>query len=194
MEAVAFWVAFAVLGATAVASGAGVFRVDSMARATFLLLASFLCAGGLLLLLELSYLAVLVVLMMVMEMVLMAVFMVMYMMNPAGLMPMTMVHNQRGSLAISLAVFILLGSGVFLVSWPDPGTAPPAEPTLALAEALMGPKMLVMMTLALALFATIVAAVLLATPGGRYSRRGDGAGRSVSDDRAAGESPGGGHR
>ncbi|MCP9971080.1 hypothetical protein LUX57_42965 [Actinomadura madurae] len=42
MEAVAFWV----LAVAAVGSGAAVFVVDSMARATFALLASFLCAGA----------------------------------------------------------------------------------------------------------------------------------------------------
>lgn len=200
MDGASFWIAFGVLGLAALASGAGVFRVDSMARATFLLLASFLCVAGEVLLLGLSYLAVLVALMMVMEMVLMAVFMIMYMMNPAGLMPMAMLHNQRGSVIISLAVFVLLGAGAFLVPWPDREVAPPMDPTLALGEALMGPQMLVMMTLGLALFATMIAAVMLATPRGRYARDGDRPGwppdeaapRVSSRDDAYGERGGGG--
>lgn len=187
MGSVGFWVAFWVLGLAAVASGFGVFRVDSMARATFLLLASFLFAAGEVLLLGLSYLGVLVVLMMVMEMVLMAVFMIMYMMNPAGLMPMAMLHNQKGAMTVSIGVFALLGTGVFLVPWPERGVSPPANPTLALGEALMGTKMLVMMTLALALFATMIAAVMLATPRGRYARYGDNLDRRSPDDPRGGE-------
>ena len=77
---VLFWVcAFG-----SVATGFGVFRVSSMARATFALLASFTLAAVDVALLQLSYLAVLVVLMMVMEMLVMVVFILMYMMNPAG--------------------------------------------------------------------------------------------------------------
>lgn len=186
MGSAGFWIAFWVLGLAAVASGFGVFRVDSMARATFLLLASFLFAAGEVLLLGLGYLGVLVVLMMVMEMVLMAVFMIMYMMNPAGLMPMAMLHNKRGSLAISIGVFALLGSGVFLVPWPQAATAPPADPTFALGEALMGSKMLVMLVLGLALFAAMIAAVMLATPWGRYDRYGDDLGRSVPGEPTSG--------
>ncbi|HEX4815177.1 MAG TPA: NADH:ubiquinone oxidoreductase subunit J, partial [Nonomuraea sp.] len=98
----AFWV----LAVLAVASGVTVFVVDSMARATFALLASLLAVGGTLLLIDLQYVGVLVVLMMVMEMLVMAVFMIMYMMNPGGLMPMTMVHNTKGAAIIAGAVFL----------------------------------------------------------------------------------------
>jgi NADH-quinone oxidoreductase subunit J len=175
---VVFWV----LALAAVASGIGVFRVDSMARATFLLLASFLCVGGELLLLGLAYLGVLVVLMMIMEMVIMAVFMIMYMMNPAGLMPMSMLHNQRGSLAIAVGVFVTLAVGIFLVPWPRAATGPPPDPTFALGEALMGSKMLVMLVLGVGLFATMIAAVVLATHRGRYDRYGDELDRPRPDD------------
>lgn len=169
MAAVAFWV----LGVGAVASGFAVFRFQSMARVTFALLASFLFAAGELLLLGLDYLGVIVVLMMVMEMVIMVVFMVMYMMNPAGLVPMAMVHNRRGSLVIAAGVFAALAVGVFLVDWPDRAGEPPADPTFALGSALMGPQMLTMMTLGFGLLATIVASVVLATRRGRYDRLGD---------------------
>jgi NADH-quinone oxidoreductase subunit J len=178
LATVLFWV----LALAAVASGVWVFRVDSMARATFLLLASFLCVGGELLLLDLAYLGVLVVLMMIMEMVIMAVFMIMYMMNPAGLMPMAMVHNKRGSLAIAAGTFAALSAGILLVPWPRARTGPPADPTFALGEALMGAKMLVMMILGIGLFATMVAAVVLATHRGRYDRYGDDLDRPRPDD------------
>jgi NADH-quinone oxidoreductase subunit J len=174
-EVVNVWqqVAFWLCAVGAVFTGVAVFRVDSMARATFALLSSFVFAAGTVLLLNLTYLGVLVVLMMVMEMVIMAVFMIMYMMNPAGLMPMTMVHNQKGSLAIAVGTFLILAVGIFLVPWPTRNGSPPPDPTRALGEALMGSKMLVMTVLGLALFATMVATVVLATHRGRYDRYGD---------------------
>ncbi|WP_051473291.1 NADH-quinone oxidoreductase subunit J [Saccharomonospora piscinae] len=162
-----------------------VFRVDSMARATFSLLASFVFAGLTLLLVELAYLGVLVILMMIMEMLIMVVFMIMYMMNPAGLMPMTMVHNRKASLAIAIGTFAVLATGVLVIDWPGSTastTQPPPDPTRSLAEALMGPKMLVMIVLGLALFATIVTTVVLSTRRGRYDRFGDRLDRTRPDD------------
>jgi NADH-quinone oxidoreductase subunit J len=166
---VVFWV----LGPLAVASGVMVFRFNSMARATIALLVSFLASGGLLVSLGLAYLGVVVILMMIMEMIIMAVFMVAYMMNPAGLMPMTMTHNRRGSLAISIGTFALLAAGIFLTRWPHKVGAPPRDATFQLGTALMGPQMLTMITLGVTLFATMVGAVVLATHRGRYDRFGD---------------------
>ncbi len=169
MTTVVFWV----LAPLAAASGFMVFRFGSMARATIALLVSFLAAGGLLVSLGLGYLGVVVILMMVMEMIIMAVFMIAYMMNPAGLVPMAMVHNRRGALAISVTSFLLLGAGIFAVPWPRRAGARPADPTFQLGAALMGPQMLTMVTLGFVLFATMVAAVVLATHRGRYDRFGD---------------------
>ncbi|MEU5991916.1 NADH-quinone oxidoreductase subunit J [Spirillospora sp. NPDC047418] len=166
MQTVAFWI----LAVAAVGFGVAVFVVDSMARATFALLASFLCVGVELLLLDLDYLGVLVILMMIMEMLIMAVFMIMYMMNPGGLMPMTMVHNHRGAIAISVAVFAALVAGIFLTPWPARRGTVPADPTFAVGEAIMGPKMLVMMVIGIAILATMIASVVLATDRGRYDR------------------------
>ena len=164
-----FWL----LAVAAVASAFGVFRLGSMARVTFSLLASFLFVGGELILFGLAYLGVLVVLMMVMEMVIMAVFMIMFMMNPAGLMPMAMFHNKRGSLAISIATFMLLSLGILFVDWPARVPKRAADPTFSLGMALMGPKMLVMMVFAVTLLATMIAAVVLGAGRGRYQRYGD---------------------
>lgn len=177
-SSIAFWV----LGVLAVASGFAVFRLNSMARVTFALLASFLFAAGELLVLGLDYLGVVVVLMMVIEMVIMVVFMVMYMMNPGGLMQMSMFHNRRGSLAIAIAVFVAFAAGIFLVDWPGRAGRPPSDVTFALGQSLMGPQMLTMMTLGFALVATIVATVLLATQRGRYDRLGDDLRASRADD------------
>ncbi|MDQ6753486.1 MAG: NADH-quinone oxidoreductase subunit J [Actinomycetota bacterium] len=176
-------IVFAVCALGAVAAGITVFRVDSMARATFALLASFLFAAVPILLLGLSYLGVLVILMMVMEMLIMAVFMVMYMMNPAGLMPMKMVHNNKASLGIAVALFVLLAAGILVSAWPGtPATGIAADPTLALGLDLMGPHMLVMIIIGLVLFATMVAVVVLATQRGRYDRFGDDLRRSTPED------------
>ena len=169
MTAVVFWV----LAPLAAASGFMVFRFASMARATIALLVSFLATGGLLIVLGLGYLGVVVILMMVMEMIIMAVFMIAYMMNPAGLISMTMDHNKRGALAISVTSFLLLGAGIFAVPWPRRAGARPADPTFQLGKALMTTQMLTMITLAFVLFATMVAAVVLATGRGRYDRFGD---------------------
>ena len=169
MDAVVFWV----LAVAAVACAVAVFVVDSMARATFALLASFLFAAGEIILLGLDYLGVVIVVMMIMEMVIMAVFMVMYMMNPAGLRPMSMVHNQRGSLVTAGSVFAALAAGIFSIRWPAGSPRHPADPTFDLGKALMGPHMLTMMLLGITLFATMVVTVMLASKHGRYDRLGD---------------------
>jgi NADH:ubiquinone oxidoreductase subunit 6 (subunit J) len=162
--AVAFWI----LAVVAVAGGVAVFVVDSMARATFALLASLLAVGVTFLLIDLRYLGALIILMMVMEMLVMAVFMIMYMMNPAGLMPMKMVHNKTGAAVIAGTVFVLLAAGAVLTRWPERRGTTPADPTHALGLAIMGPKMLVMMVIGVAILATMIASVVLATHRGRY--------------------------
>ncbi len=175
---VLFWV----LAVVAVASGAAVFRVDSMARATYALAVSFVAVGLALLLVDLHYVGVVTVLMMVMEMAVMAVYMVMFMgMNPA-LMPMSMVHDQRKALVAAVGCFVVLGAGALLVPWPSRAAVPDADPTAALGQALMGSKMLVMMAVSPVMVATIVAGVALANPRGRYDRLGDDLRRRPADD------------
>lgn len=163
------------LGLVAVVCGLGVFTADSMARATFLLLASFVAVAGCLLVVGQTYLGIVVILMMTIEMMIMAVFMVMLMMNPGGLEPMTMVHNRGGSWAITLGVFAVLAAGAWLVPFPvrasaatGEGTTPAAagDPTVALGDALMGPQMLTMTVLALALLAAIVGTVAVSVSRG----------------------------
>lgn len=177
---------FVVLSAVAVVAGGLVFRVDSMARATFLLLLSFLAVAGLVLMTGLHYLGLVIVLMMVIEMVVMAIFMIMYMMNPAGLMPMSMFHNTRGAAAIAATVFVALAAGALVVDWPVRGGVPAPDLTMALGESLMSGQMLTMMTLGVTLFATIVSTVVLATGRGRYDRLGDDLDAPVADDRDRG--------
>lgn len=155
----------AALGVLAAVTGVAVFVADSMARATFLLLASFVAVAVLLLAFGLTYLGIVVVLMMTIEMMIMVVFMVMLMMNPAGLEPMTMVHNRWGSRLIALAVFAVLAAGALLVPWPVRAPAP-GDPTTALGLDLMGPQMPTMTVLGLALLATIVGTVAVSVTRG----------------------------
>lgn len=174
--------AVAILGVLSVAAGVLVFVVDSMARATFALLTSFLAVAGVLLALDLVYLALVTALMMTMEMAVMAVFMVMFMMNPAGLMPMTMVHNARGSAVVGAVTFLVLTVGIWTVDWPDRAGQPPADSTRQLGEAVMGSHMLVMLVVGVGLFATILAGTVLATDRGRYDRFGPGLDAARPDD------------
>jgi NADH-quinone oxidoreductase subunit J len=160
------------LGGLSVVAGIAVFVVDSMARATFALLASFLAVTGILVAFDLPYLAFVTALMMTIEMAVMAVFMVMFMMNPAGLMPMTMVHNARGSAVLGAGVFAVLTVGVWVIDWPTRRGELPADSTMQLGEAIMGSHMLVMLVIGVGLFATIVAGTVLATARGRYDRFG----------------------
>ncbi len=169
LSGIAFWV----LSVVAVGTGIAVFRVDSMARASYALAVSFAAVGLCLVLVDLHFVGVVTVLMMTMEMAVMAVFMVMFMgMNPA-LMPMSMTHGTRTPAVLAVGCFLVLGGGAVLVPWPERRGAPVADPTVALGAALMESKMLVMLTVSAVLFATVVAALCLATTRSRYDRFGD---------------------
>ncbi|WP_435285453.1 NADH-quinone oxidoreductase subunit J family protein [Streptomyces bacillaris] len=174
------------LGVLALVGGVLVFTLNSMARVTFALLGSLVCVGGVVTVLGLPYLGVVIVLMMVMEMVIMAVFMIAYMMNPAGLMPMSMLHNKRGALAVSGVVFAALTSAVFAVPWPDRPRVRPKDTTVQVGMSLMGDQMLTMVTLGFVLLATMVGATVLATHRGRYDRFGDDLDQRPARDPAGG--------
>ena len=175
---IAFWA----LGVVAVLAGAAVFYVDSMARATYALALSFIAVGLQVLFLQQNYVGVVTILMMVMEMAIMAVYMVMFMgMNPA-LMPMSMVHSNRAALVTAVTTFLVLAAGIWAVDWPERRGSPPPDVTVALGEALMGPKMLVMAVVSPVMVATIVAGVVLAAHRTRYDRFGDDLKRRPADD------------
>jgi NADH-quinone oxidoreductase subunit J len=166
---IVFWM----VAVVAVSSGAAVFWVNSMARATYALAVSFIAVGVAALLLQQNYIGVVIILMMVMEMAIMAVYMVMFMgMNPA-LMPMSMVHDNCRALAAAVGCFALLATGIVLIDWPSRRGAPPPDITAALGEDLMGPRMLAMIVISPVMVATMVAGVVLATRRSRYDRFGD---------------------
>lgn len=178
MVAMVYWVTAAV----AVAAGAAVFVVNSMARATYALAVSFIAVGVAVLLLQQNYIGVVTILMMVMEMAVMAVYMVMFMgMNPA-LMPMSMVHDKPRALAVAVGTFVMLASGILLIDWPARRGTPPPDITVALGEELMGPQMLTMAVISPVMVATIVAGVVLAARRSRYDRFGDDLKRRPADD------------
>jgi len=179
--------AFLLFAAIAVLTGWRVFRTDSMVRASFLLLASFLGVAGALLLLESEFLAGIMILMMTGEMMIMAVFMVMFMMNPGGLMPMTMIHQPRFALALSVAIFMGLSAAILATDWPVRDGRPPADVTYAIGEGMMTDKMLVFLAAGVALLACMIASLALALHRGRYDRFGDNLDRPEPRD------PGGRH-
>ena len=177
--------AFVVLAVVAVWSGAMVFVVDSMARATYALALSFVAVAVALLVLRLEYLGVITVLMMIMEMAIMGIYMVMFMgMNPA-LMPMSMVHGKRAALVAGAGSFVLLSGGVLLIDWPVVAR-PAAASAQAVGRELMGPKMLVMVSVSPVMLATIVGGVVLASARTRYDRFGDDLDQQPTDPQPGG--------
>lgn len=175
---IGFWT----LAVVAVLAGYLVFRVDSMVRATFLLLSSFLAVAGILLLLDSDFLGGIMVLMMTGEMVIMAVFMVMFMMNPAGLMPMSMVHNNRFSAIAAIGVFLALAAAILTADLPGRRGAPPPDVTVQIGAGMMGPKMLVFLVAGVALLACMIASLAAALGRGRYDRYGDDLDAKVPND------------
>lgn len=169
--------AFGVFSAAAVVTGYLVFRTDSMVRASFWLLASFVNVGAILVLLNARFLGFSLILMMAGEMSVMAIFMVMLMMNPAGLNPMSMVHQNRAAVAAGVVAFLALAGVGVLVDFPQrPARQEPAAVTAELGVEELGDSMLVFQTAGAALLATMIGAIAVTSHRGRY---GDALGGSV---------------
>jgi NADH:ubiquinone oxidoreductase subunit 6 (subunit J) len=166
--------AFGVLAVAAVASGWRVFRTDSMVRASFLLLASFLAVGGIALLLAAPYLGAAIVFMMAVEMMVMALFMVMFMMNPAGLNPMNMVHQPRFAAAAGALAAVGLGAVALVARFPADPVRPGGDPIAVLGRELLGGSMLVFESAGVAIVAAMVGAVVLSGHRGRYGAADEG--------------------
>jgi len=193
-------VAFYCLAAIAVYSGWRVFRTDSMVRASFLLLLSFLAVGAIMLLLGAVYLGVALFFMMAVEMMVMALFMVMFMMNPAGLNPMSMVHQPRLAAGAGGVAFVALAGMALVADFPEPATAVTADPVADLGTELLGDSMLVFESAGVALLATMIGVVVLSARTGRFGPADDGSrppglvpGGPPAGAPDAGEKDGGGH-
>ena len=165
-----FW-GFATL---AVLSGWRVFRTDSMVRASFLLLTSFLAVAAIVLLLAAPYLGFALVFMMAVEMMVMALFMVMFMMNPAGLNPMSMVHQPRTALVAGSGVGGVLAAVALWVDFPLATAPPPDDPIAALGTELLGRSMLVFESAGVTLLAAMIGSVILSSRRGRYGQADEG--------------------
>lgn len=174
---VAFWF----FGVSAVWFGWRVFRVDSMVRASFSLLASFLNAGAIMLLLLGEYLGVAIFFMMGVEMTVMAIFMVAFMMNPAGLNPMQMVHQHGLSIAAGVVSFAVLAFLGFAIDFPDQVIADPAGTIRALGMELMEGSMMLMESVGVTLLATMVGGAVLASKWGRFGVADEGSRPPVLD-------------
>lgn len=159
-----FWA----LAVVALVSGWRVFRTDSMVRASFLLLISFIAVGGIMLLLSAPYLGFATIFMMAVEMMVMALFMVMFMMNPAGLNPMNMVHQHGFAIAAGTVAFVGLFAMAVMVELPYLPVPASADSVGRLGYELLGDSMLVFESAGVTLLATMVCTVILSARSGRF--------------------------
>ncbi len=167
-------VAFALLSGTAIVSGWRVFRTDSMVRASFLLLLSFVAVAGVMLLLAAPYLGIATVFMMAVEMMAMALFMVMFMMNPAGLNPMKMVHQEPLAIGAGVVAFVGLSAAVLTSPLPELPVAPGRPVIHDLGVEMLGGSMLIFESAGVALLAAMIGAVILSSRNGRFGAADEG--------------------
>lgn len=161
-------VLLSLFGIAAIVSGVQVFRTDSMVRASFLLLLSFIAVGVMMLLLNAPYLGMATIFMMAVEMMVMALFMVMFMMNPAGLNPMMMVHQHRFSIAAGAVAFVALTMFILVAEFPRHRVDAERPVIRDLGHELLGDSMLIFETAGVTLLAAMVGAVILSSRSGRY--------------------------
>ena len=161
---VLFWL----FAAGALLSAWRVFRADSMMRAAYWLLLSFTGVAGIFLLLGAEFLGFILILMMAGEMTIMVVFMVMFMMNPAGLNPMTMVHQHRTSISAGVIAFLGLGAAALLSPFPEAPLPDASGATAELGRELLGESMIIFQTAGVALLSTMIGTLALASKRGRF--------------------------
>lgn len=159
-----FWA----LAVMAVWTAVLVFVTDSMVRAAYWLMASFVAVGGILAIISIQFLGFILILMMAGEMTIMAIFMVMFMMNPAGLNPMLMVHQHRTAILAGVFSFLVLASVGLVAEFPDAPAVPSDAPVVSLGFELLGESMLVFESAGVALLAVMIGAVALVSKNGRY--------------------------
>ena len=165
-----FWA----LAIGSVVAGWRVFHTNSMFRAAYWLLVSFVGVAGILVLLGAEFLGLVLILMMAGEMTIMAVFMIMYMMNPGGLNPMMMVHQHRTAIVAGVVAFLgLAGVGLF-GHFPAQAAPDGATVTADLGRELLGDSMLIFETAGVALLATMIGALAIASRWGRYGDASEG--------------------
>ncbi len=151
-----------------------VFRTDSMFRAAYWLLASFIGVAGILVLLGAEFLGLVLVLMMAGEMTIMAIFMIMFMMNPAGLNPMMMVHQHRAAIVGGVVAFLGLAAVGLFGHFPAVSVPAGTTVTADLGTELLEDSMLIFETAGVALLATMIGALAIAGRQGRYGDASEG--------------------
>ena len=164
MTDVLFWI----LAASAVVSAWRVFRTDSMVRAAYWLMASFVAIAVILVLLNAEFLGLVLMIMLAAEMTIMAVFMVMFMMNPAGLNPMTMVHQHRAAIVAGVVAFLGLAAVGLFGRFPAGGAFAVEDVTARLGTELLNESMLIFQTAGVTLLATMIGALAISSRRGRY--------------------------
>lgn len=157
-----------VLGPLAIVAGWLVFRFDSMVRATYALMVSFLAVAVLLLALNSEFMFAITFLMMIGEMMIMVMFMVAFMMNPAGLNPMSMTHQPKAAAGAGLGLFLLLAGAILAAEFPEPRAPAPDDVTAAIGHELMGSSMLIFETAGVTLLCGMIAVMALAARRGRF--------------------------
>ncbi|NWN82767.1 MAG: NADH-quinone oxidoreductase subunit J [Halomonas sp.] len=165
---------FVLLAILAVVSGWRVFCTDSMVRASFFLLVSFIAVGLIMILLAAQYLGVAMFFMMAVEMMVMALFMVMFMMNPAGLNPMMMVHQHRFAIVAGALSFVVLAAVALLAEFPDSPLPADLDPVTSLGNELLGDSMLIFESAGIVLLTTMIGVVVLSSHRGRYGAAEEG--------------------
>lgn len=166
---IAFWG----FGLAAIWFGWRVFRTDSMVRASFALLASFLNVAAILVLLLAEYLGTALFFMMAVEMVVMALFMVAFMMNPAGLNPMQMVHQHKTSIGVGAMGALGLAAVALFGDFPSRPVTTVTNSIANLGTELLGGSMLIFESAGVALLATMIGAVVLSARSSRYDGPAD---------------------
>jgi NADH-quinone oxidoreductase subunit J len=167
---IAFWA----LSIVAAVSGWRVFRTNSMVRASFLLLLSFVAVAGIMLLLAAPYLGIATIFMMAVEMLVMALFMVMFMMNPAGLNPMSMVHQQPLAIGVGVVAFLGLSAAVLTSPLPDLPVAADHRAIHDLGIEMLGGSMLIFESAGIALLSAMIGSVILSSRSGRFGAADEG--------------------
>ncbi|MAM59978.1 MAG: NADH dehydrogenase subunit [Maritimibacter sp.] len=165
---------FFVCAAIAIYAGWRVFRTDSMVRASFFLLISFIAVGIIMLLLAAVYLGVALFFMMAVEMMVMALFMMMFMMNPAGLNPMNMVHQEKVAMGIGIAAFVALSGVAVFGDFPSRPVPDGLDPVVSLGKELLGNSMLVFESAGVTLLATMIGVVAMTSHRGRFGEANEG--------------------
>jgi NADH:ubiquinone oxidoreductase subunit 6 (subunit J) len=104
----------------------------------------------------------------------MALFMIMFMMNPAGLNPMSMIHQPRIAAAAGAGLFAVLVAVIAATDFASQPLERGRNVIAQLGHELLGDSMLVFETAGIVLLATMICSVVLSSRSGRFGRADEG--------------------